>query len=353
MNIDSTKVSAIATDILQAIGATRAAAAQVANSLVNADLRGYPTHGVSLLPLYHEMAGAGVIKAAAEPTAKTIGESIGRVDGQSAFGQLTGRLAVDLGLELVQNHGIAAVGVVNGTHLGRLGEWAERACESGIAFIALSNTGGGALNVAGAGGSRRVLAPNPIAFGIPTCGALSTQVIVDFATSQVSGSRIREQANAGERLSPDWVITEDGGATDDPRAFLDGIAALRPLGGSTAGHKGFGLMVVAEMFATLAGGLMAGEQDVPWFSNGALFILLDISRFVSTEEWGERAKAFASYVDSRGYRMPGTGRNPGKQNTLVIADHTVANLLNLAGKFGVDTRGLSSSGIAPKVTQTW
>lgn len=353
MDINWGKISAIATDILQAIGATRAAALQVANSLVNADLRGYPTHGLSLLPLYLEMADAGVINAAAEPTATTIGESIGSVDGKGAFGQLTGRLAVDLGLELAKNHGIAAVGIVNGTHLGRLGEWAERACESGTAFIALSNTGGGALNVAGAGGSRRVLAPNPIAFGVPTCGALSTPVIVDFATSQVSGSRIRELANAGERLDPDWVITEDGGATDDPQAFLDGIAALRPLGGASAGHKGFGLMVAAEMLATLAGGLMAGEEDVPWFSNGALFIFLDIGRFVSSEEWGERARAFSSYIDSRGYRLPGTGSNQGKENTIVIAAHTVAALLNLAQKFGVDTRGLSSPGVAPKVTQTW
>jgi uncharacterized oxidoreductase len=353
MDVNKAKISAVTLDILQAIGTPYAAAVQVTNSLVSADQRGFPTHGLSLIPLYLEMAGAGIIKAAAEPAAQALGGCIATIDGQGAFGQLTGRRAVDYGLELVQSHGIAAVGIVDGTHLGRLGEWAERACDAGAAFLAFANTGGGALNVAGAGGSRRVLAPNPIAFGIPTCGALATHVIVDFATSQVAGSRIRELANAGERLNPDWVITENGGVTDDPQAFLDGLAALRPLGGASAGHKGFGLMVAVEMLSALAGGLMAGEKDVPWFSNGALFIFLDISRFVSKEDWGERAKAFASYIDSRGYRLPGSGSNAGKGDNLVISDHTVAALLTLAGELDVDSRGLSAPDIAPKVTQTW
>jgi uncharacterized oxidoreductase len=353
MNVSRAKIAAIAEDVLRAIGTPDAAAAQVATSLIRADQRGYPTHGLSLLPLYREMAAAGVIKVDSVPLAKALGDCLARVDGQGAFGQLTGRKAVELGIELVQSHGIAAVGIVDGTHLGRLGEWAERACDAGSAFLAFSNTGGGALNVAGAGGSRRVLAPNPIAFGIPTCGALANHVIVDFATSQVAGSRIRELANAGERLNPDWLIAEDGGVTDDPKAFLDGLAALRPLGGASAGHKGFGLMVAAEMLAGLAGGLMAGEKDVSWFSNGALFILLDISRFAAEEEWGERAKAFAGYVDSRGYRLPGSGSNMPAEDTLALADHTVAGLLTMAKELAVDERGLSAPDFASNVTQTW
>jgi len=353
MDVKKAQVMAIATDILQAIGTPGETALLVAQSLTLADVRGVPTHGVGLLPLYRQMAAEGVIKVGAKPQSNAISSSIARVDGGGAFGQLSGRLAVDLGIELMHKQGIAAVGIADGTHLGRLGEWAERACGADAAFLAFANTGGGALNVAGANGSQRVLAPNPIAFGIPTCGSLAQHVIVDFATSQVAGSRIREAVNAGDRLNPDWVIAQDGSRTDDPQSFLDGLAALRPLGGATAGHKGFGLMVAAEMLSALAGGLMAGERDAPWFSNGALFLLLDIRRFVPREDWGKRVKAFAEYVESSGYRLPGSGRNSAVEDHLELAEHTVAALLRLAAELSVSDHCLSTPVSGRTVTQSW
>tara|TARA_R110000772_G_scaffold48089_4_gene109858 strand:- start:44614 stop:45675 length:1062 start_codon:yes stop_codon:yes gene_type:complete len=353
MNVNKTQIMAIATDILKAVDTPGETALRVVQSLTLADVRGVPTHGVGLLPLYCQMAAAGVIKVGAEPQTNAISDSMVWVDGGGAFGQLTGRLAVDLGVGLMQNHGIAAVGIADGTHLGRLGEWAERACDADAAFLAFANTGGGALNVAGADGAHRVLAPNPIAFGIPTCGSLAQHVIVDFATSQVAGSRIREVANAGGRLNPDWVIAQNGSSTDDPQSFLDGLAALRPLGGASAGHKGFGLMVAAEMLSALAGGLMAGERDAPWFSNGALFLLLDIRRFVPREDWGRRVKAFAEYVDKSGYRLPGTGRSSTVEDRLELAEHTVAALLQLAAELSVNSHGLSAPVNSRTVTQSW
>ncbi|EED35634.1 hypothetical protein NOR51B_1581 [Luminiphilus syltensis NOR5-1B] len=353
METKTLTLAKLATDILEAIGTPPTPAAQVAHSLLESDRRGAPTHGLSLLPLYVQMAEAGVIDATATPVTHDLGASLARVDGRAAFGQLTGSEAVNVGIQKAQQQGVAAIGIGDGTHLGRLGEWAERACDADIAFLAFGNTGGGALTVAGPNKASRVLAPNPIAFGIPTCGATENHVIVDFATSQVSGSRIREAANAGDRLNPDWVIAADGGITDDPQAFLDGLAALRPLGGASAGHKGFGLMVAAEMFASMAGGLMAGEEEVPWFTNGALFLLLDVTRFAPREAWAGRAGAFTRYVESCGYRMPGSGGTRGPGDTLILADHTLAALLDLASKLGVSHRGLVAAAKAPRATQSW
>jgi uncharacterized oxidoreductase len=355
VRVEEATVAALAVDLLCALSAPQQVAERVVESLMLADARGAHTHGLSLLPLYAELIRAGVIDPLARPSVSS-GDApgIARVDGNRAFGQLTAEAAVDRGLALLKRQGVVAVGIRDGTHLGRLGEWAERAAGGGAAFLAFTNTSGGALNVAGPNGAQRVLSTNPVAIGIPTFGALAYPVVVDFASSQVSGSRIREVANAGGRLNPDWVVAEGDAPADDPAVFLSGHAALRPLGGASAGHKGFALMVASEMLAALAGSLMAGERDGPYFSNGALFVLLDISQFAATAEWAERVLAFRDYLEERGCRLPGSRRAGSADGArAVVADHVLAGMLDMADTLGVDPRGLSAEGAATAVTRTW
>jgi uncharacterized oxidoreductase len=343
----------LASDLICALGAPQATAARIAASLVLADQRDTPTHGLALLPLYAELIDEGLIDPASTPDATSLGGAITRVDGRRAFGQLTAALAVDHCLRALPQHGVAAAGIVDGTHLGRLGEWAELACEQDAVFLAFTNTGGGARNVAGPHSAGRVLSTNPIAVGIPACGALDHPVIVDFAASQTSGSRIREVANAGGRLDPDWLVRDDGQATDDPAAFLEGLAALRPLGGRSAGHKGFGLMVAGELLAALAGNLMAGERRESGFTNGALFCVLDISRFGEREAWAERVAAFRDYLTANDCRLPGAGKAAGDGDTLTLPDHVTGGIAALAERLGVDRRGLEPTASGAGVTRTW
>ncbi len=351
-------VASIAEGVLQALGASPQSGRIVARSLLRSDHRGTHTHGVSLLPLYAQMIQAGAIDPKASPKSEMISGSLARINGCNAFGQLTAKSAIDTGLAMVAETGVAAVAVRDGAHLGRLGEWAEQACNAGMAFLAFTNTAGGALNVTGPGARGPVLSTNPLAIGIPTYDGLSHDVIVDFATSQVAGSRIREVANAGGKLEPGWVVRRDGSPTVEPDDFLDGIATLLPLGGLCAGHKGFGLTVAGEMLAALAGGLMAGERDTPWFSNGALFCLLDVRRFSSAQEWGERSRRFAEYLQAQGCRLPGAGQSKsssGDGGQVELSTHVVAGLLELAQDFGVDTLGLTapSGASSGTVKQTW
>jgi LDH2 family malate/lactate/ureidoglycolate dehydrogenase len=349
-------IKTVAQEILQALGTPENVATCVIGSLIRSDQHGASTHGLSLLPLYRDMIDAGVIQGAEKPIIRAMQDSTASIDGRGAFGQVTGKMAVEWGLKLMQKSGTAAIGIADGTHLGRLGEWAEAACDEGAIFLGYANTGGGALTVAGAKGVNRVLAPNPIAFGIPTDAALPHNIIVDFATSQVSGSRIREVANAREQLNPGWVIGNDGSPTHDPADFLKGNAALLPLGGDTAGHKGFGLMLVAEMLASVAGGAMAGEKNREWFSNGAFFVFVDIHRFVAREQWRERVRAFSHYIAGRGYRLPGQGQsgvNANNDKELDLGDHTMASILKIAAELGVDCRGLTAPTINSSVTQSW
>lgn len=353
MRVAVTTAIDLASGILEGLGTPTVTAQRVSRSLVLADQRGVATHGLSLLPLYTELIRDGAIDPDAKPCSSALGGSLLRVDGHRAFGQLTAELAVERCLGLLPAQGIAAAGIVDGTHLGRLGEWAELACDHDAVFLAFTNTGGGALNVAGPTSPQRVLSTNPLAIGIPACGGLDRHVIVDFAAAQTSGSRIREAANAGARLDPDWIISAHGEATDDPWSFLGGTAALRPLGGRSAGHKGFGLMVAGELLGALVGNLMAGERDQPGFSNGALFCLLDITRFVSPREWAVRLRRFRDYLETRDCRLPGARVSTTGFETIEVSAHVAAALVALAHEVGADTHGIAAPASSGTVTKTW
>lgn len=327
-------VRSFASDLLCALGASAETAAFVSASLSNADLRGSGTHGVALLPLYAEMVAAHAIDPTASPAVESHSPCIVSVDGRHAFGQLTGREATAAGISTAGQCGAAVVGIRRGSHLGRLGEWAEQATMAGMIFLAFANTGGGARNVAPFGGHERKLSTNPVAFGVPTFDALAYDVIVDFATSQVSGAVIRECYRADVPLDDEWTTSRSGASLAVAQAFMDGEGALLPLGGRATGHKGYGLAVVAELLGGVVGGLVIGQQDPDWFSNAAMFIVVDPTSFLDVNELEERVTAVAEHLRDDQVRLPGEGAHhreiTARQTGIELPDHVVASLRRLA-----------------------
>jgi uncharacterized oxidoreductase len=351
-----------ATDLLCALGTPPDSSSKVATSLIQADLRGTGSHGVSILPLYAEMVADQAIDPSAEPAIERSSACIINVNGRLAFGQLTGETATATGIETADKHGVAVVGIRNGAHLGRLGEWAEQATGKGMVFMAFANAGGGARNVAPFGGHERKLSTNPVAFGVPTFGALPFNVIADFATSQVSGAVIREHYRAGLPLNDEWTTTATGDPVATAEAFMDDEGALLPLGGRTTGHKGYGLSVIAELIGGYVGGMVVGQQDPEWFSNAAMFVLVDPTRFLSVEQIQERATAVAEHLRDETVRLPGEGAYQreitAREQGLAIPDHVVASLARLASDLNVETPaefadGMSASSDGHKSLKSW
>ena len=306
--VETATLETAATRVLEALGAPESTATVVAQSLTRADARTGGTHGVGLLPLYAAMIDGDAIEPTATPSVERDG-STACVDGHDAFGQLVGREATAVGVDAALESGVSVVGVRNGSHLGRLGEWAERAADHGLCSLVFSNTGGGAKNVAPYGGHTRALSTNPVAFGVPTFEAADFDIVVDFATSQVSGSVIRDAARTGVDLKAAWTTTEDGTPVDSAGAFLEGDGALLPLGGRETGHKGYGLAVVAEVLGAMAGGTVVGQSDPEWFSNAATFVFVDPTRFGPRVEFERRLEAVIEHLHESGdtVRIPGEG----------------------------------------------
>lgn len=299
VTVSTTALDSFATDLVGALGAPPEIAEAVAASLVDADARGHRSHGVIRIPWYAEMIEAGELDPGATPTVCHDDAATSLVDGRFAFGQVVGREAVDVAVEKALNAGVAAVGVGDATHLGRIGEWAERASAAGVAFVAFVNTQGGAVTVAPPGSADRRLSTNPVAVGVPTFDALEYPLVLDAATSQVAHGKVKEKVATGEALPEDWAVTEDGRPVTDASAFVAGAGALLPLGGRASGYKGFGLAVVAELLAGIAGdALVAGQRESPWPRNAAAFFALDPLRFTTHEGIEARVRALVDHLQS-------------------------------------------------------
>ncbi|MFW5917886.1 MAG: Ldh family oxidoreductase [Haloferacaceae archaeon] len=284
--------------IVEDFGAASGDATAVARSLVDADLCGHHSHGVRLLAAkYVPEIQDGKIEPAAEPALVRDSPTTAIVDGRDAFGQVTGRFAIDRAIEAATQSGLCVLGVRNGTHLGRVGEWAERAAAADLACLAFV-TNPGSRHVAPAGTAWPRLSTNPIAIGIPTFDAVDFPILLDVATSQLAKGKTRLYA-AQEKDLPEGVVrTSTGDAVTDPAEYLDGRGALQPLGGTVAGHKGFGLAVVGELLAGIVSdGDVSGEADAAW-GNEAAFFLVDPTRFSTRERIEERIVAFEAYLES-------------------------------------------------------
>lgn len=292
-------LKSFAAGIMRAVGAPDATAADIADSLVGADLRGHASHGVLRLDYYRGFVEEGVIDPEATPTVVKDEGSTVQLDGRNAFGQVVGREIAAQLVARTKAHGVASVGVRDATHIGRVGEWAERVAREGYAVIGFVNTQGGGQRVAPAGSASRRLSTNPITVGFPTFDALPHDIILDIATSQVAHGKLRERSHSGEAIPEGWAVDADGNDVTDVEQFYEDEAAIRPLGGTVSGYKGFGLGVVAELIAgCLGGGDVAGMANPDHSNNAAGFLAVDLERFLPPAAIERRVSAFADHLDS-------------------------------------------------------
>jgi uncharacterized oxidoreductase len=303
--VDKEELHSFLTSVLTELKVPTETAADVVDSLTLADIKGHHSHGVARVPYYEEMMADGAIDSEGEITLPLDEGALGIVDGGSNFGQVVGRRAVELGVKKAAQEGVAVINVRNASHLGRIGEWAERATDADMLFAAFVNTGSGGGLVAPPGSTQRRLATNPVSFGVPSFDVLEFPIVLDMATSQVAGGKIRERLKRDEPLPEGWAVDDDGNPLTDPGKFFsyysdtdeDGTGAILPVGGTTSGYKGFGLAVIAELFAGIVGnGYVQGQRTIDWFSNQAAFFFVDPTRFASREELSLKIKQLVSHL---------------------------------------------------------
>lgn len=292
-------------------GAPPGVARRVARGLVRANAYGIDSHGVVRVPEYVAMVKRGRVKPAAYPSVVKETAVIAVLDGNWGFGQLSADRAMELAIGKAKREGVGVATVVHCNHVGAIGEYTETAAREGLLGLAIVN--GIGKYVAPHGGRSRMLSTNPIAFSVPVPGG--RPILVDFATSVVAEGKVRVARNKGVKIAHGWALDSNGVSTDDPNALYAG-GSLLPLGSPLAGHKGYGLSIMAEIVAGILSGSGVAALETQR-GNGCFFLALDFGVFRDREAFLDDVRRF---IDALRAAPP----LPGVPRVLVPGDPEVA-----------------------------
>lgn len=325
----------------EASGCSAEEAGTIISRLAGANLRGHDSHGVIRVPRYVQWIDEG--RQIPNQTIEVLQDqpSFAIVDGRFGFGQSIGEQTVDIGIAKAKAHGVAMTALRNSGHLGRIGDWAERAAAEGIVSIHMVNVRG-SLIVAPFGGIDRRGSTNPFCAGIPMPDG--NPIILDFATSLVAEGKALVALKGGKPLPAGSLVDADGSITSDPTPLYgetppgqypdpaNGPGALRAFGD----HKGFGMNFLMEMMAgALTGSGTAGalgeEQNRP-FCNGMFSIYVDLGAVTSVaphmgHPFAEEVRNYVAFVKSARPTEPGGEvLIPGEKEKKVMAERLQTGL---------------------------
>lgn len=259
---DGLRAQAIA--ILQAWGMPPPHAQTAAALMVETDLLGVDSHGVSMLPQYAVLQRNGRLRLDASPVLLREGPATALIDAGASLGHVASAQAMRLAVEKARVLGVALVGVRNSHHFGAAGVYARIASDQGLIGLVTSSAQGILLVPTRA--TAPVLGTNPIAFAAPVpAGSRNTAFVLDMATTTAAANRVKVKALRDQPVPEGWVVDGQGAPVTEPQAarqqvFEQADGGLTPLGGSADGgsHKGYGLSLLAQVLGgTLNGGAFA------------------------------------------------------------------------------------------------
>ena len=162
-------------------------------------------------------------------------------DGGNNVGMLALFHAAQATIGKAAAHGMALVSVTNAWMSGRSAYYVEMIARAGLVAI---HTAASSPLVAPPGGRRPVLGTNPIAIAAPSSRG---PIVLDMGTSAFMMTEVMLRERLREPLPEGVALGPDGEPTRDAAAARRG--ALLPFGG----YKGFGLALMIQMLALLAG----------------------------------------------------------------------------------------------------
>ena len=248
--------------ILSAWGMEPEAMRITAEVMVETDLSGVDSHGISMLMDYDESRRNGRINLTAR--ARVVRESpvTALVDAGAGLGHPASVMAMDLAIAKAKAAGVGVVAVRNSHHFGAAGYYAAMAPKAGLVGMVTSATR--TIGVVPTGSAVPVLGTNPIAFAAPA--ARNRPFILDMATSTVAANKVRVYGLQGKPVPPGWVLDGQGEPVTDGNAGWEMIrgqttGGLTPVGGTPEmrSHKGYGLGVMVHIL----GGVLAGASFSP------------------------------------------------------------------------------------------
>jgi LDH2 family malate/lactate/ureidoglycolate dehydrogenase len=340
---DADSLRAYCEEVFRSCGMAGEDACIVADSLVQANLRGVDSHGVTRVGIYVKRLKMGLVNP--RPNVEVVQESAATllVDGDNGMGQVVGVRALELGLDKARESGGVSVGVRRSSHYGAGAYYVQRAVDRNTIAFAYSNA---PPTMAPWGGVDPYLGTNPYAYGVPA--GEHRPIILDMATSIVARGKIILAAERGASIPEGWAVDKQGNPTTDAREALEG--SVLPFGGP----KGYALSLMIDIMAGALTGAGFGPRVNSLYDNfdepqnvGAFFQLIDIGRFsdpttfkARIDQMIEEIKSARKAAGTKEIFLPGEIEFLTEQERMVsgipVGAETVAELREVGRICGVD-----------------
>ncbi|CAM3079514.1 Ldh family oxidoreductase [Lactiplantibacillus plajomi] len=262
--------------------------ALLADTLVDADLRGISSHGIQRLDWYTRMMKDHVLEPTHQPeVVKETATSL-LVDANKSMGQIASGFTMNKLIEKAKKMGLAMAVIRNSNHFGTAGYYSRMACKHGLIGISTTNT---RPLVVPTNALEAFLGSNAFAFTFP---AKPHPFVFDGATSVVSSGKIQVLAKKGEKIPGDWAVDENRHVLHDAQKVEDNLGTIafsahRPGGGVltlggqdevNSNYKGFGNSLIIEILTgILAQGSLSADTNVGKHDFSQFFMVIDPSVF--------------------------------------------------------------------------
>jgi LDH2 family malate/lactate/ureidoglycolate dehydrogenase len=267
------------TSLFKSLGMPEKEAFINADNLVDADLKGHPSHGASRMPIHLKRIRMGVARASYELKLISDKPSVALYDACNSMGPYVSVKAMEHAIEKAKQTGVSFITVKNSNHYGTAGYYAELAIKQGMIGFSITNA---SPRMAPWGSKDAYFGTNPFAVGIPADKQLP--IIADMATSLVARGKVVIAAQNKEKIPLGLGMTKEGEPTTDPVEALAGTVA--PLGN----YKGSAIALLITVLSGMLSGSAFGHnvKDMyAHFTGGTMtshaFGALNIDAFVPSD----------------------------------------------------------------------
>lgn len=276
--------------LMTARGVDADCAETVADMLLDAELTGVATHGVSRMGIYMERVERGLVSK--HNNARVVRESPAAVaiDAGNSLGAVGAKFAMETCIRKARETGCCFATVKNSNHFGAAAYYTRMAARAGMIGFCCTNL---TAKIAPHGAAEPFMGTDPISVAVPSAG---DALVLDMTPSVVALGKLILAQKLGKSIPLGWALDKDGKPTTDPAEGRAG--SLIPIGGA----KGSGLALMVEALSGVLSGAGTAthlhdlyEFDAPQ-GVGHFLGALDVSCFTDLDAFRAGISAMAAEV---------------------------------------------------------
>ena len=163
--MEKNKLKKIIIEIFKKYKLSKSHSAICAEAIINAELVGAPTHGLSRLKMYCDRIKKKLINPRPKIKLKNISQSVTHINADDSIGFVAADTAIKKAIKNAKKTGIGLVAVKNSGHYGMSGYYAEQAVKKNLVTMIYTNA---PPAIAPHGAIKSLFGTNPICFGTPS-----------------------------------------------------------------------------------------------------------------------------------------------------------------------------------------